>query len=216
MLEASLKVTNGEGNIVDRSITKFASGEIQFSPGSRGNVVHLGVGMQLNNVKIQIIGNDNRVIFGKNSIMTGSIYVKGGGQVVSVGDYTTTAGLKIMCEEGCNVEIGRHCMISREIEVRTSDAHSVVDVITHKRLNQAKSVFIGDHVWIGMRCLFTKGASVGSDCVVGANSLVNKKIDGSGLVIAGVPASVLRRGITWNRAQSDEFSEEDLFKWKTF
>lgn len=65
-------------------------------------------------------------------------------------------------------------MFSRKIEVRTTDAHSVIDIETRSRINKAESIHIGDHVWVGLSTIINKGAVIPSDNIIGANSFVNK------------------------------------------
>ena len=110
--------------------------------------------------------------------------------------------------------IGRRCMFSRKIEIRTSDAHSIVDRETGRRLNGAGSITIGDHVWVGLGVVINKGASIPADSVVGAMSFVNRSFDEQGVVLAGTPARVVRRGITWNRGKKKRFTREQLEYWK--
>src|SRR5690606_7167657 len=100
---------------------------------------------------------------------------------------------------GCDVLIGSHCMLSREIEIRTSDSHSVLDRRNLKRLNMPASVTIGDHVWLGLRCIISKGATIPDDTIVGAGAFVNKPFDEPGIVLAGTPAQIVKRNITWQR-----------------
>lgn len=52
-------------------------------------------------------------------------------------------------------------------------------------------------VWIAQRVTLIKGAQIPSNCVVGACSLVNKKFEEEGCIIAGNPAKVIKRNIRW-------------------
>lgn len=210
-----LKITNGQDNVVQRPQMRLAEGHVNFSPGSVNNTVVFGHNMQLKNASIIIIGSGNKIVLGKDTIFAGVLYMKGDNQTIEIGDYTTVVGARLLAEEGCDITIGRHCMFSREIEIRTSDAHSVIDVETRRRVNKGRSVSIGDHVWVGMRALFTKGAGIGNDSIVGANAMVTKHFPESNIIVAGSPATVLRQGVTWNRKQQDEFAESDLWHWKS-
>lgn len=63
--------------------------------------------------------------------------------------------------------------------------------------NEPQDVIIGDDVWIAQRVTLIKGAQIPSNCVVGACSLVNKKFEEEGCIIAGNPAKVIKRNIRW-------------------
>jgi acetyltransferase-like isoleucine patch superfamily enzyme len=90
-------------------------------------------------------------------------------------------------------------MFSYEIVIRTTDAHSVLDLETRERINKAESISIGNHVWLGAEVMITKGVSLPDDCIVGARSICNRSVDEPHTVIAGIPAKVVKRGVTWDR-----------------
>lgn len=92
--------------------------------------------------------------------------------------------------------VGNDCLFSSEIVIRTGDSHSILNE-TGTRINPAKDVVIGNHVWVGHRALITKGVSIPENCVVGTGAVVTKPIDKSGTVIAGVPAKIIKENINW-------------------
>ena len=75
--------------------------------------------------------------------------------------------------------IGKRAQLGRELTIRTSDGHSIFNA------------------WIAQRVTLIKGAQIPSNCVVGACSLVNKKFEEEGCIIAGNPAKVIKRNIRW-------------------
>lgn len=188
------------------------SGKIKIRRGA-GNILELGRGTIFNGT-VEISGDNNRVIIGDNCHFRGDILVKGNNQTVSIGNHSTTVNVYILCQEGRDVTIGKWCMFSREIEIRTTDAHSVIDRETKKRLNTPASVVIGDHVWIGVGAIINKGAVIPSDSIVGAMSFVGGKFDEEGVIIAGAPGKVVKRGITWSRDRRAKFTDEEIDHWK--
>lgn len=163
---------------------------------------------------ILVKGTNNRVLVGKKCRLAGEIIVKGNNQTVTIGDETTFASVYLLCMENKDVTIGRHCMFSRNIEIRTSDAHALIDKRKRTRLNPAASIVIGDHVWVGVGALISKGTIIAADSVVGAASFVNKAFEESNVVIAGTPAKIIRRGVTWNRGRKSRYSREVLDAWR--
>lgn len=159
---------------------------------------------------VEIRGQNNRLVLHDGAVVTGKIFIKGTGLTVSIGSGTTIRQVYILAQEGADLTIGEDCLISRDVEIRTSDAHSLVDMASGKRLNTAQAVEIGDHVWVGARSFITKGAVVPPRCVVGAMSFVNKRFEGEGHVIAGVPATIIRSGITWHRERRRRFAIDEL------
>lgn len=72
-----------------------------------------------------------------------------------------------------------------------------MDLTTGKRINVPKPISIGANVWVGEHTSIMKGSVIPAGCVVGAKSLVTKVFDEPNCVIAGNPAKVVRRHISW-------------------
>lgn len=202
----------GHESNVFASHTKALSGSLRVIRGVK-NQIEIGAESVFSGT-IRISGDRNIIRIGKDCHYRGDILVKGNDQIVEFGDYSTTVGVYILCQEGCNVRIGRHCMLSREIEVRTTDAHSVIDIETGGRLNTPGDVIIGDHVWVGLGVILNKGSVIPSDTIVGAGAFVNKPFEDEHTAIAGAPAKVVRRGVTWNRLRREKFSHEEMNEWR--
>ena len=128
---------------------------------------------------------------------------------------TNTTNLPWWISERKNILIGADCMFSWELLFRTSDGHLLYDMHTGKRSNNAKSIIIGDHVWIGFNAFFFKGANVGDNCMVGSRSIVTNTIPDNCLC-AGVPAEVKRRPITWLKDYCLNFNEEKINEYNTY
>ena len=200
-----------ENEFVDLGAASLA-GHVFVGKG-KGNRLSIGKQTKFRGT-IEVVGNNNNIMIGDNCHFRGQIVVKGNGQTIRFGNNSTTVDVYILCQEDCDVTIGEWCMLSREIEIRTTDAHSVVDRATGRRINAPKSVTIGDHVWIGVGAIINKGAVVPSDSIVGAMAFVNQRFEEQGVVLAGTPATIVKRGITWNRSRKAKFTAAELDHWK--
>lgn len=58
----------------------------------------------------------------------------------------------------------------------------------------SSKIAIGSRVWCGVNVTIVAGASIGDDCVIGANSLVRSSIPPCSLAV-GVPAKIIKRNI---------------------
>jgi acetyltransferase-like isoleucine patch superfamily enzyme len=115
-----------------------------------------------------------------------------------IGDVASFNGLvKIMQHEKSVVRVGRNCLFASEVELTTSDMHSIVDVETGLRINPSRPVVVGDRVWIGQRATVLKGVTIGAGAVIGAGSVVTKDVPPN-TIAAGNPARVVRTGVTWD------------------
>lgn len=93
---------------------------------------------------------------------------------------------------GTPIRIGAHCLISQHITIVGSNhgiaaGTPIVDQPWH-----GDGVVIGDDVWIGAGAVILPGTHIGDGCVVAANSVVRGEVP-AGTVVAGAPATVIRR-----------------------
>ena len=126
-----------------------------------GNRIEIGKNCKLTAVQIDLHGKNNRLIIGDDVLYRGHILIaSGSNQTVRIGARSTFQNVYLLCSEGRNITIGEECMFSREIEVRTTDAHSVIDVATGQRINAPGDITIGDHVWVGLRAIIQPGVHI--------------------------------------------------------
>lgn len=169
-----------------------------------GNQVTIGKGGILRSSSIMIKGNYNRIAIGeKFSSYNATFHMEQDKNEVSIGDETTLHGrdhraVNFELYEGCKIIVGNDCMFSNEIQIRPSDAHSVVD-LNGKRLNPAEDIIIGNHCWICLGVSILKGTHIPDHTVVGAGAVCTKKYTETHCVLAGNPAKVVKKQIDWDR-----------------
>ncbi|MBP1861113.1 acyltransferase [Rhizobium herbae] len=199
-----------DGSELERKKAKSVTGSCKVLGGTE-NLISIGENSVFSG-DIVITGSGNKVVIGNNCDFNGKITVKGDNQTVHFGDHSTAKRVSILCQENCDVIIGKWCMLSRGIEIRTTDAHSIIDRATKARTNLPGSVSIGAHVWIGANAMISKGARIAADTVVGAGSFVNGQFDEESVLLAGVPAQIRKRGLTWSR--SLKFNPARIDDWR--
>ena len=141
------------------------------------------------------------IFFGKNCRMIrgGSIWFEDCDGVLQVGQNTTMVEASIaVTEPGSKIVIGDECMFANDIDIRTGDSHSIIDADTGERLNYAKDVIIGNHVWIASHVIVLKGVTIGENTIVATGSVVTKPCE-AGVIVAGNPAGVIKTGVSWKR-----------------
>lgn len=205
----SKRVIRGlEGNFLHFENERLFNGTIKFLDGAQGNVIRFHEGSSFEGT-IKVKGSNNLIEFGPHSKIRGTLSVGGKDRRLTFGDHSTGLGLFLVAS-GEDIHIGKWCMMSRNVEIRSTDAHGVVDRESRRSLNLQAPVFIGDHVWICAGVTIMKGSRIPSDSIVGAMSLVNRAFEEEGVVLAGIPAKVVKRGITWHRHIREVFTEEEL------
>ena len=111
-------------------------------------------------------------------------------------DLFTNAECLMDCADGADIHIGKDCIFSDFVELRTGDGHTILNT-NGEKINFNKSIYIGNHVWLGKYVMVLKGAGVSDNSVVGAHSVVTKKFDDKGVVIVGMPAKIIKTGVNW-------------------
>lgn len=167
--------------------------------GNNNTIEVLGATLIKTTIRIRGNGNHLRIqegcFVGKDS----SFWLEGNNNAIVIGKNTT---MTLRChfnaqEHGTKIIVGEDCMFSNNIIVRTSDSHPIYND-SGERINPAKSVFIGSHVWIAPSSIVMKGAVIENGCIIGSHSMVNKQIPENSLAV-GMPAKVVKGGIRWTR-----------------
>lgn len=129
--------------------------------------------------RFDVIGchDDKTLIFGEND---------------NIGD-----NVRISCANsivlGDNVLVGSRVLIIDNSHGNYSgDNQDSPDTFPNERELVTKPIKIGDRVWIGENAVILPGVTIGSGCVIGANSVVSKNIPDN-CIAAGVPAKVIKK-----------------------
>lgn len=120
--------------------------------------------------------------FGEGTSVYDSALILGN---VKVGKNTWIGPFTVLDGSG-GLEIGDNCSISAGVQIYT---HDTVKWATSGGLEKSEQapVRIGHNCYIGPQTVICKGISIGSGCVIGANSLVNCDIP-DGMKVWGTPA----------------------------
>ncbi len=102
-------------------------------------------------------------------------------------------------------------MLSYDVDIRTGEAHSIIDLSTNKRINYAKNITIGNHVWVAAHVSILKGSQIPSNSVVATRALVTKKFEKENVLIGGSPAVIIKENINWLRERIYENQKVLLF-----
>lgn len=106
------------------------------------------------------------------------------------------------------VTIGAACAIGWETQIVDDNQHPLtIDGVEHAPQGV---IAIGDRVWIGSRVSVLKDTVIGDGCVVAAGAVVKGDFSEPDCLIGGVPARVIRRGVSWRFERDGDPAEPVL------
>jgi len=166
------------------------------------NTILIGEGVVLKHVKIIIKGNNHLLSINRDSFISGTVlWFEDDRCVINIGERTFIGPTHIaVTEDDSQIKIGSDSMISSHVEIRTGDSHSIINNDTLKRINYAKNVQIGDHVWIASDVKIMKGVVIEKDTIISAGSIVTKSFPAN-VLIGGVPAQIIKENVTWDKSR---------------
>jgi acetyltransferase-like isoleucine patch superfamily enzyme len=130
---------------------------------------------------------------GRASIGHGSkISVRGR---LELGDkFNITAESTIVCAK--EIRFGNDCLVSWDVLVMDTDEHPIYTK-EGERINEDRPIVVGDHVWIGCKCMLLKGAELPDHTILAAGTALRSAFRGEEQIIGGNPPSILKRDVSW-------------------
>lgn len=122
----------------------------------------------------------------------------------SVGDDVTSNGMDVYLAGGSTLKVGNDCMFANGY-IHVTDNHALFDMENGKPLNVRPNptVEIGPHVWVASRATIIGDAHIGAGSTIAAGAIVKGNVPPCS-VAAGVPARIVRQGVSWTRSENGE------------
>ncbi|MDM8312061.1 Acetyltransferase (isoleucine patch superfamily) [Clostridium cadaveris] len=142
-------------------------------------------------------------------IKSGRIYFKGKARIAShfhilVRGGELTVGNNFSCNNSCSlscidkISFGDNVLLGGHVVIRDSDGHEIYNITTYETKTTHEPIKIGSHVWICNKVDILKGVTIGDDSVVAYRSFCVNEIKENNVLVGGMPAKVIKRGINWH------------------
>jgi len=185
----------------ERKVNKIKGLKIVFK--GQNAVIRVKEPYKFNHCQI-LLGDDCSASFGKNvELRNVDIRAVAKNSVLEIGDALSWGGggnIFMSPNPDTKVIVGNNCLFADHLYISTSDGHKIYakDDAEQKAINMGGDIIIGNHVWLARYTTVLKNSKIADNCVVGANSLINKKYEEENIVLAGQPAKKVKENINWN------------------
>lgn len=213
----NLQITNPnellelKDNEFQGELPKLTNSQINFR--GKNNILICEENVHLWNSRIDF-NLDNSILYLSSSIHDYSVNISlHNDNVCYIGKNNFFNGKTIfVLSESKNIVLGDDCLISYNVVFRVSDGHPIYNKNSKERMNYARSIYAGDHVWFGQNAMIFKGSRIGSGSIIGAGSVVSNKTIPSNTAYGGAPLKLIRQDSFWIPHSVHEWSQEDIEK----
>lgn len=196
------------GNEIQGAFPVLKDSEIQFF--GKNNILYCEPGVTLNGSIINFAANNSVVFLRRNrheyklsvSVHNDCVFYMGENTYIN-------EKMTVILSEQRHCLIGDNCIISWGVCIRNSDPHLIYDCDSKKRRNPSRSVYIGDHVWLGQNSLILKGSEIDSGSIIGANAVISGKKVPHNTSWVGNPARQVAENIFWDRDCVHRWTKKD-------
>ena len=150
-----------------------------------GNGVTVDRGVKL------VVSSDGFLRIGDGTHIEGNcqLHAKGGRLSIGPRSFIGAGTIVVACSQ---ITIGEDALISAYVTIRDQDHGFAQNSISYSlQPLTIAPVIIGTNVWLGTHVTVLKGVTIGSGCVVAANSVVTRELPPC-VLSAGVPAVLVR------------------------
>ena len=174
--------------LLERLVLYTVTGTLIVLASQTENLVSLGVG-----------GDGATIFIGPGCEFTaGDLYCGSGSSLVFNGGVIATRCAVVDARNGGSIVAEQDQLWAANVYIATDDMHRLADLSTGARINPfGAHIQLGRHVWLGRDVSITGHVQIGDDVVVGMQSMVRGQKIPANTAVGGVPARVLREGITW-------------------
>lgn len=157
----------------------------------------------LKRLKIGIYGKNNILEIHNNCLIRDlNIIIQGNNLKLIINENCDIGGAHIVCAgDNSSIKIGKNCLLAAGIEIRNNDGHTILQ--DDQVINKSKDILIEENIWICQNVKILKGADIGANSVIALNALVLDGKYDKNVILAGIPAKVIKRGISWSKEMPD-------------
>lgn len=156
-----------------------------------GKNVRIGKKVSIDALSKEGIHFADNVKIGDYSQIIGTGSIKNMGIGLKIGKNSSFSEYSLFGSAG-GITIGDNVIAGQNVRFHAENHnYSDLDKLIVEQGVSRKGISVGDNCWIGAGAVFLDGSSIGSGCVVAANSVITKNFPDN-VIVAGVPAKIIK------------------------
>lgn len=172
-------------------------------------------------IYINLWGNENTFIFGKDNVVNNDMSISYWGCApnifpkkvcVEIGNHNIFNGeqIKFICPivENRSIKVGDYNLFGGYITFRGRNDHVIYDIKTMKRVNEDFDIILKNNIWVCDSVVFLPKCTIEGNAIIAEQSLVNKEFSEKNILIAGTPASIKKQNVMWNKNLDDSYKRK--------
>lgn len=109
---------------------------------------------------------------------------------IKIGGNTIMNNNIVIIAESGSIEIGSYCNIGTNVEIINSDFHHIHPLKRNDGTHKAKSIRIGNNVFIGSNAKIMKGVTIGNNVIIANSAVVFESVP-ENTIVKGNPSIVV-------------------------
>lgn len=171
----------------------------------KNNTIIVEEPYRFENSQISIKGENNTVSFQSTKYKILNLTIN---QCISFNNRKINIGKDFSCikvqidswGDDTTIDIGNDCQFSKNIYIRSSDGHKIFNKNNlEDPINKSWGCSIGNHVWCGQSVHIGKNVRIADNTIIGEASIVTKSFNEEFTAIAGNPAKIIKKELSWSR-----------------
>lgn len=169
---------------------QFGMIKIGWGNGSLGN--------ECNRYNYWGIKKDCKVIFNGTAHFAKGVSLRAdnGGKIFFGNQFTSNQNF--FCASNTMITFGDNVVLGWNIHVRDGDGHVIFNQ-KNDVINANKPISIGNKVWLASYASILKGVIIQDNSIVAFGSIVTKSFQEANIIIGGIPATIVKRNINWEK-----------------
>lgn len=187
------RILNAFSHIINIIFNKCTLGKNSFLLGrvSIDKRVFLSIGNNVRIYNLKVTGTGSIILSDNIEVRDLYIHVGDNGRVEISRDVFIGVSCKFIIYD--SLKIGDGTLVSPDVMIIDNNHIRNSELISHSGLDKER-ITIGSNCWIGAKSIIGKGVDIGDNTTIGAMSFLNKNAEPDSLYV-GIPAELKKRNV---------------------